>query len=372
MKKSKGITILIIILILLVAVAGVLLFLKIKNDAENKQTGGEITGNTQNGPNVVEVKEPKIFKGNERPIAVMIDNHTGAVPQAGLNRAYLVYEIIVEGGETRLMAVFKNADDVEKVGPVRSARHYFIDYALENDAIYTHFGWSPQAESDIKKLSVQNINGMYYDGGSNTSSSFWRAKDKYAPHNAATSVPKLKAIAEKLKYRNTSTKESVLKYVGEEVEFKTSQNAVDATTITIPYSTSNTVKYEYDAETKTYVRYSRNKQQVDWDTKEAVTTKNIIIAKAKNITLNDGENKGRQTIDNVKTLEGYYITNGKAIEITCEKTSREGQTIYKDLEGNEIDVSDGNTFIQICPLDSKVVIEPGAQKPVPEQTNTVQ
>ena len=77
-----------------------------------------------------------------------------------------------------------------------------------------------------------------------------------------------------------------------------------------------------------------------------------------------------ETIDNVKVLSGYYITNGNAIEITAEKSSRASQTVYKDLEGNEIEVNDGNTFIQICPIDSKVKIEPGKPE-VTEVTNVV-
>ena len=361
MKNSIGVKILIAILVILIIVAGVLFGMKLMKDKEvqgNIQAGDN--NNENGGTTVVEVKEPKTFQGTDRPIAVMIDNHKGAMPQAGLNDAYLVYEMIVEGGETRLMAVFKGVD-LEKIGPVRSSRHYFLDYALENDAIYVHFGWSPQAQSDITKLGVNNINGIY-----ESSTSFWRVKDKYAPHNAVTSTAKILEIANRKGYATTSTKESVLNYVADPVELDTK---MEATTVTIPYSTSNTVKYEYDATTERYVRYSRGTKQVDWTTGETVTTKNIIIAKAKNTTLNDGENKGRQTLDNVKTLEGYYITNGKAIEITAEKSTRSGQTVYKDLEGNEIEVNDGNTFIQICPIDSKIVIEPGI--PVPEEnTNT--
>ena len=72
--------------------------------------------------------------------------------------------------------------------------------------------------------------------------------------------------------------------------------------------------------------------------------------------MNDGENKDRQTLSNIGTLNGYYITNGKAIKITCEKTSRSAQTVYKDLDGNEIKVNDGNTWINICPTDAKVEI----------------
>ena len=107
------------------------------------------------------------------------------------------------------------------------------------------------------------------------------------------------------------------------------------------------------------------------DTGEKITTKNIIITFARNATLNDGEGKGRQTLYNVNNLKGYYITNGRAIEITCEKSSRSEQTVYKDLEGNEIDVNDGNTFVQICPIDAKVVIE-GQEEPVEANTITEQ
>ena len=95
------------------------------------------------------------------------------------------------------------------------------------------------------------------------------------------------------------------------------------------------------------------------------------MVKCKNTTLNDGENKGRQTLDNVKTLKGYYITNGKAIKIVAEKSTRSGQTVYKDMEGNEIEVNDGNTFIHICPIDSEVEIEPGNVQGS-DLTNTVQ
>lgn len=361
MKGSKGIKILVAVLIILIIVAGVLLFLKMKNDGqEGSVTVGEVDKNANKETKVVEVEEPKIFAGNDRPIAVMIDNHKGALPQAGLNKAYLVYEIIVEGGETRLMALFKNVD-VEKIGPVRSARHYFLDYALENDAIYTHFGWSPQAQSDIKKLSVENVNGLYYDSGYKANGSFWRVRDKSAPHNAVTSIAKIKKLAGELKYKTVSTKKSVLNYVAGEVDLKNREDKMEASVVTIPYSTSsNTVKYEYDAVNKNYVRYSKGTKQVDWDTKEAVTTKNIIIVKVKNTTLEDGENKDRQTLDNVKKLEGYYITGGEAIPITAEKSSRDSQTVYKDLQGKTIEVSDGNTFIQMCPIDSKVTIEASA------------
>lgn len=355
-RKRSGVKLLIIILVILIVAAGGILGYKIIKDKENKETA--VSEEKHETPKVEE-KTVQIFKGNDRPIAVMIDNHNGAWPQAGLQKAYMIYEIIAEGGETRLMALFKGAE-AEKIGPVRSARHYFVDYVMENDAIYTHFGESPQADKDIKKYSINEIDGIVEDG-----STFWRVKDKYAPHNAVTSTEKLIKSAKNKKFRMTSNKESVLNYVTDEINLEEGQGAVS---VTIPHSQLQTVKYVYDEENKVYERYARKKEQTDWETGEIITTKNIIITFCDNYTLSDTENKGRQGLKNIGTFDGYYITNGKAIKIKCIKNARDEQTVYQDLEGNEIKINDGNTFVNICPIDAKVIIE--APTPVePVETN---
>ena len=349
--KNKKSTILLIILAVLVIIAGGLLIYKIINREKTVPVIEEGTNvDSKDSENlVVQQNKVKIFSGTDRPIAVMIDNHSGAWPQANLDKAYMVYEIIVEGGETRLMALFKG-QNLDKIGPVRSSRHYFLDYALENDAIYVHHGWSPQAQSDITTLGVNNINGIQ-----ESSSNFWRVKDKSAPHNLFTSTESILKIAERKGYSKTSNKESVLNYVANEVQLPAT--AVSATSVTIPHSNLQTVKYEYDEQTKTYKRYARNKLQTDYITGEPVTTKNIIITMCDNYTLEDKENKGRQGLKNIGTFKGYYITDGKAIEIQCTKNARDEQTVYKDLNGKEIEVNDGNTFVNICPTDAKLVIE---------------
>lgn len=349
--KNKKSTILLIILAVLVIIAGGLLIYKIINREKTVPVIEEDTNvDSKDSENlVVQQNKVKIFSGTDRPIAVMIDNHSGAWPQANLDKAYMVYEIIVEGGETRLMALFKG-QNLDKIGPVRSSRHYFLDYALENDAIYVHHGWSPQAQSDITTLGVNNINGIQ-----ESSSNFWRVKDKSAPHNLFTSTESILKIAERKGYSKTSNKKSVLNYVANEVQLPAT--AVSATSVTIPHSNLQTVKYEYDEQTKTYKRYARNKLQTDYITGEPVTTKNIIITMCDNYTLEDKENKGRQGLKNIGTFKGYYITEGKAIEIQCTKNARNEQTVYKDLNGKDIEVNDGNTFVNICPTDAKLVIE---------------
>ncbi len=358
--ERGGVKVLITILVILVIVAGGVLAYKITRSKKEETT-------VSNEDNILvgtakEEKKVQIFQGNERPFAVMIDNHKDAWPQAGLQKAYMVYEIVVEGGETRLMALFKGAD-VDKIGPVRSARHYFIDYAMENDAIYVHFGQSPQAASDIKKYSINDINGISEDG-----STFWRVKDKTAPHNAVTSMANLKKSAESKKFKTTSTEKSVLNYVTDEVNLEDGESAE---TITIPHSQLQTVKYEYDSENKVYKRYARGVAQKDWDTKDAITIKNLIITYCDNYTLTDTENKGRQGLKNIGTFDGYYITNGKAIKIKCIKEARDSKTIYQDLQGNVIKVNDGNTFVNICPTDAKVTIEGTDLVTTTETTNTV-
>ena len=299
----------------------------------------------------------KIFSGTDRPIAFMIDNNKNAQPQASINKAYMVYEIIVEGNETRLMALFKGVE-ADEVGPIRSARHYFLDYAMENDAIYAHLGMSPQAEGDLQKYNINSMNGQIYDTGKarTETSRYWRATHKKAPHNAYTNIPSILSIAEEKGYKTTSNKESVLNYVEKEVKLET-EDAVVANVVTIPYASSHKVKYEYDEETGRYTRWSKGKKMFDETTGEPITTKNIIITFAENYTLDDGENKGRQDVVTVGNLDGYYITNGKAIKIKCVKSAREEQTVYQDLNGNEIEVNDGNTFVNICPIDANVTIE---------------
>ena len=360
MSEKGGVKILIAILVILIIAAGVILACKIMKD-KNKETTA-VTEENKVLTAAVEEKKVQIFKGNDRPIAVMIDNHKDAWPQAGLQDAYMVYEIVVEGGETRLMALFKGAN-VDKIGPVRSARHYFLDYAMENDAIYVHFGQSPQAESDIKKYSIDDINGISEDG-----TTFWRVSDKTAPHNAVTNTEKLLKSAESKKYKTTSTETSVLNYVTGEVNLEDGESALK---VTIPHSQLQTVEYYYDEQNKVYERYARDKEQNDWSTGNTITTKNIIITFCDNYTLTDSENKGRQGLKNIGTFDGYYITNGKAIKIKCTKQARDEKTVYTDLQGNIIEVNDGNTFVHICPTDSNVVIEGSEDEGATTSSNTV-
>lgn len=318
--------------------------------------------------NFESAKAPKLsiydLESKTRPYAVMIDNNVNAWPHSGINSAYLIYEMPVEGGETRLMALFKDKENLEKVGPIRSSRHYFLDYVLENNAIYTHLGQSPKAESDMGTLKIDRINGQHYDTlapKKGTEKEFWRQQNKDRPHDAYTSLRNLKNIAESLNYKTESDKSPVLNYSVMEVNL--GEKAKDATDVTIAFNAGNVTEYIYDKENKVYTKKAKDKIQKEELTGEKFTTKNIIVVKTKVTDLVDVENKGRKDVQTVGELSGYYITNGKAIEIKAKKESRAAKTKYMDLEGNEIKVNDGRTFIVVVSDEvGDIVIKGDAQE----------
>ena len=247
------------------------------------------------------------------------------------------------------MALFLD-QNTERIGSIRSARHYFLDYALENDAIYVHHGQSPQAKRDFTALGIERIEVSENKTG-------WRdtSLNVSSEHRLFTSIEKLEnGLGSK---RTERKNDLLLNYSVDEIDMASLDGAIPAENVSIKYSGTITSSYEYDSEAKVYKRFVNDKEHTDYVTKEQYTFKNIITYQVDNYTLNDGENKGRQTMTTTGTKDGYYITNGKAIKIKCEKVSRGAKTVYKDLEGNEIDVNDGNTFIQTCPINANVKIE---------------
>ena len=292
------------------------------------------------------------LESDTRPIAVMINNHKTAQPyQTGLNDAYLVYEIVVEGGITRMMAVFKDKD-IATIGTVRSSRHYFLDYVQENDAIYTHFGWSEKAQQDINDLNIDNVNGLVDSG-------FWRdqeLRNNGVPleHTAYTNIENILKVADKRGYETTSTKDTLLNYSVDEIDLSTMEGAIKADNVFIEYSSYQENTFKYDSINKVYNKYSGDTLRKDYVTGEAFKAKNIITYQVNNYSM---DSYGRQEIENIGSGEGYFISNGYAVPITWEKKSPSSQTVYKFLDGKEITVNDGITYIQIQPKGKTLEIE---------------
>ena len=350
MKLKKKFIFIGIGIVFILAIIAVVLWVSGVFSSDKEETNNN---NNETVPN--EVKEEKKLQivdenSTSRPYAVMINNINVARPlQSGLQDAYIIYEIIVEGGITRYMALFLD-QDTERIGSIRSARHYFLDYALENDAIYVHHGQSPQAQSDFKKLDVDRI-------VVDNSKTGWRDNTLKASteHRLFTSIEKLNnGLGNK---RIERENDLLLNYSVDELNLSSYDGAIDAKNITIKYSSSTTNRYEYDSEEKVYKRFVNDKEHTDYVTKKQYTFKNIITYQVDNYTLNDGENKGRQDIENIGSGTGYYISDGYAVPITWEKESRTSQTKYYLESGEELVVNDGNTFIQIQPEGQTLTIE---------------
>ena len=361
MKKNIG-KIIILLLVIIIIGAAAVFAIKILN---NREKNNEIidTGKEQNQP-IPEVTKVQIVDEDSktRPYAVMINNNHSAWPQCGVQDAYIVYEIIAEGGITRMMALYKDKNTA-KIGSIRSARHYFIDYVNENDAIYIHWGGSPQAYNKLG--SIDHLDGIALEG-----SVFFRDKTlkRAYEHTGFTSMENVKEYSEKKGYTRDTNKELLLNYSAEEIEMDKLEGAKKAETIDIKYSYYHTTSYEYDEENKVYKRSMSGTPNVDLVTGQQYTAKNIIIYCVRNYTINDGEGKGRQELENIGSGSGYLVTGGYVVPITWEKSAHNEQTIYKYTNGEKIVVNDGNTFIQICPMDAKIDIKAPTEPAVKQES----
>lgn len=305
-------------------------------------------------PNEKQPEQPKVsiidVDSKTRPYAVMINCHNNALPQAGLDKAYIVYELMVEGGITRMMALFKDVD-VDKIGSIRSARTQYFDYVYENDAIYVHAGGAPDALSRIasEKIADVDADGVYGFRD--------RSLNRPTEHTLFTNTNLLKGGASKKSHRTTTDSGNLLTYSVEEVDLSTYSSAKKADSVSIRYSNYRTSNYKYDEANKNYLRSMNDTKNIDLVTGKQYTVKNIIAYGVDYSTYTYGGYSGYQKIDNVGNGEGYYISNGYAVPITWSKSSKTSKTVYKIKEtGQELVVNDGNTYIQIYPKSGSLTI----------------
>lgn len=342
-------------IIIIVLIVGIF-FINGCGKKENVNENNEQTGVSNNEPENNENhdlgnKKIEIIdaNSNSRPYAVVINNYPKAVKvQSGLSDAYLIYEMPVEGGMSRSLALYKDKT-TNKIGTVRSARHNFLDYVMENDAIFVHFGWSHYAQDQITQLKINNVNGL-------KDSPFWRENpEKLATeHTAYTSLEKVISFVKNKGYRTTTDNKGVLTYSTNEIDLSKRNDSITANNVVVPYSSNYySVSFTYDADAKRYKRYVNGVAHTDYFTKEHYSTKNIIITK---INYTKTDDNYYLDLKNTGTGEGYYITNGYAVPIIWEKTSRSSKTIYKYKDGTPINVNDGNTYIMLQSINQKTTI----------------
>lgn len=282
---------------------------------------------------------------SRRPVAVMINNIQEALPSSCTKQADIVYECMVEGGITRLLAIFSNYEKLEKVGSVRSARHYYINIANEYDAIYSCYGQSEPAKKLLEKGAIDVVNGYTYDP------SFYRDNDRVAPHNAYTDGEKLVAAIDHFKYRKEYKEDhkKVLNFREEEADL---ENGETANTIHTNFSTYSKPYMTYNAEKKVYERFEYNAPQIDNQAPEddnVLTFKNVLVLTSHYECINTENDL--QELTQVGEGTGYYCTNGKAIPIKWKKENKNAITEYFTEDGKVLELNPGKTWISIIDDD---------------------
>lgn len=271
----------------------------------------------------------------KRPLAIMIENHPDARPQSGLDKACIVYETVAEGGITRFMPIFLHGE-VEMVGPVRSAREYFVDLAKQYDAIYAHCGGPFTIYDVIKNLRVANLDEFA------NSDAYWRIRSRKAPHNLYTSTGKLRNKAEQRSYNNEVFYQKPNFKDDEPIENRPSSFSID-----IDFSKPEfAVRYEYDRQTNRYSRIMGGQPHIDNLYERQIAPKNIVVqfTPISNIA---NDPKGRLRVNLIGSGQAIVFQDGKAIQATWQRPTLTDLTRYYDSTGNEIRFNKGQIWIEL-------------------------
>lgn len=320
-------------------------------ETSKQEETSQITETTEIAPTETEMKTLELdsdlqskFRGtpieeeinHQRPIAVMIDNHPDARMQAGFRQADMVFEMIVEGTFTRYMMLF-HSQDAERVGPIRSARKYYIDRMQEFDAIYTHYGASAEGDDILRARGIDDIDGMVVP-----SSVIYRYNDtgKFAPHNAYSGTEVIREYAEKRGSMMT-TENPGFSFHPEQ----TPLNGEVAKEVTVSYFADNNSIFTYHEDSETYTYNKDGVEIVDENDQKELAISNIIIQVA-NYYPNPSY-KGILSLDQVGEGEGYYFSNGEYLPLTWSKADENSQTEYF-VNGEKIMLNPGQTWVLIA------------------------
>ncbi|MEK5186570.1 DUF3048 domain-containing protein [Solibacillus sp. FSL W7-1324] len=272
-----------------------------------------------------------------RPILATINNHPQARPQSGLAQADVVYEMLAEGDVTRFLALYQS-ELPESIGPIRSARSYFVDIAKGLDAFYIAHGYSPEAKSMLERRVVDNINGMHYDG-----TYFKRSSSRVAPHNSYISGENVKAGAEK-------TGTSLLYQKKVSYPFYEAEDSVKigttANEVSMKYNNSGSFnsQYVYNAETNQYKRYSANVETIDYETNESIELANILFFEMPHRIV---DSAGRREITITGGGNAYVAQAGTIREVKWKNA--DGLLVAVEEDGSEVKLVQGKTWIHFVP-----------------------
>jgi len=284
----------------------------------------------------LEVKDEATTK---KPVTgIIIENSTDARPQSGLKQGEVIYEAIAEGGITRFLVLYQQ-NKPSLIGPVRSVRPYYVEWYVPWDASMAHVGGSSKALKEIRNGSYRDIDQFF------NADTYWRASDRYAPHNVYTNFKRLDALNKKKGYKTSDPKG----FLREDTKkpAKITARTVKVHISSAAYDSS----YKYDTKKNYYIRSQGGATHVDRE-KGAITPKVVIVLDVKERT--EFEDTYRQVITTTGSGKATIFQNGEAIKATWKKTSKKSQIQFFDAKGEEIALARGQTWITAIPSEGSV------------------
>ncbi len=280
-----------------------------------------------------------------RPVAIMVNNLSQAQSvQTGLNDADIIYETEVEGGITRLLAVYKDLKSVKQVGTVRSSRYVYIDLAAGHNAIYAYHG----IDNEHAKPHLGVVDSIVVgtnNGGKRVSNGL------ASEHTLYADGAKLWSNIEKQKF-DTELETEEAPWVSFADKDTSVKFDFTANTFTVPFSTSYKTRFDYNPESGLYTRFSGATERKDYVTGESITVKNVFVL---NTTISDmspctEKSKGKSAHKNVNLTsgDGYYFVNGTYTKINWSKGSAGNGFTFTKEDGSPLTVNQGNSWVCIA------------------------
>jgi len=268
--------------------------------------------------------------------------------------ADIVYEILAEGGVTRMVALYSDISKIGTIGSIRSSRTYYVDIALAFDAIYVHSGGSEAAYGRLQYFDVDRLDGTRGPTGADT---FYRDSTRlnagYAvEHTQFTTGEKIYAFAEEEGYRLTvdETYDSGLRFTDDAVP----ADGESANNIEVRFvKESKFTKLSYDEAKGIYTAYQLSKDYVDGNNDEKVEFNNVIILMVETAII---DNEGRRDMKLVTEGEGYFACGGKYIPIKWSRSGDHEPFRYYNTDGTDLEISAGRSYIAFVPTTKSAVI----------------
>lgn len=270
---------------------------------------------------------------------IMIENSPDARPQSGLKDSGVVFEAIAEGGITRFLVLYQEQQP-GLIGPVRSVRPYYIDWVAAFDASVAHIGGSYNALQEVRNGQYRDIDQFF------NSAAYWRASDRYAPHNVYTNFERLNALNIKKGYlesKFTGFTRVPTKPVTPAAKKKTTTAPEIANSIQVTISSAlYNSTYAYDTTSKTYIRSQGGKPHLDREAGQIAPRVVVVIKVPTVLGYEDGY---REQMTTIGTGEAHIFQNGTHVQGTWKKDAKKSQIKFLDAAGKEIPLEGGQTWI---------------------------